>query len=855
MFCIRLSDAAPVDRVGGKAANLARVHALGLRVPETVVLERGAFRHALEAYGLEARLRDYMASFENQDGVRLAERHREITNALCDRGLPVEVKREVREVVGPLLAEATCGLAVRSSAVYEDSEVASFAGVFESWVGLTGLDEIEQRILQCWSSAFAPRALRYLERMTIAPHVDAMAVMIQQVIPAASSGVAYTADPDSGDPWRFVVRATPGLSIDLMSGSGVGDSFHVEWDTGSITERQLEVKSSWLEATAAGVRRHEQQGEAARRPALTDAEVAEVSDVARRLDAAFSRRLDVEFVVSADDVWVVQTRPLTALPPFFPHEMSDEDRARTWQRGMFLVPLRGDLPQGFITPLYQDLSDAEMWQRYQPDDIVFTVFCKETHDVNGYRYTPAERMPMFADYFEDPSGYELWLDRNEPRYRGRWDRHQTEIEEIRETAGAAVRNTTTAAELIPAMLRVRDRLWDLNAYGWSGPQSLGWMCEMLLSHKMQQIAPEFLSGPVVGGGMDSYTFEVTRSLQELGRAIHEPPVRTAFDTLGLGDIVTYLSTNHPACEFLAAFEAFCWRFGKTPPSWRGRPPFWDLGADEAAMMHTIRCAMQGLSRDVVEVQRVSRLERDQREQELRRTLAETAPDVVPSFDKILAWTRYWSRALNDRHGLTAGLLWERELVWHVGRRLCDEGVLDAPEDVLAVRADDLRQFASGSASRFRDLVEARRREVRRHLRLQPPDTLGFVPQRTPAPEHAEADTQDEPAGAADSFSGAGIGHGEVTGVALSDPGLLDALRPDDILVLPHDYAFHYADWHSLLTLVKAVVSPGRPSHHLAQVARECGVPVISHVKADLGCIEDGARLHVDARTGVVRLLR
>lgn len=89
---------------------------------------------------------------------------------------------------------------------------------------------------------------------------------------------------------------------------------------------------------------------------------------------------------------------------------------------------------------------------------------------------------------------------------------------------------------------------------------------------------------------------------------------------------------------------------------------------------------------------------------------------------------------------------------------------------------------------------------------------------------------------------------------LGDPALLDALGPEDILILPHAQAFYHADWHSLLTLVTAVVSPGQPSHHLAQVARECGVPVIGHIESDLTAIKDGARLHVDASAGVVRVL-
>jgi phosphohistidine swiveling domain-containing protein len=83
--------------------------------------------------------------------------------------------------------------------------------------------------------------------------------------------------------------------------------------------------------------------------------------------------------------------------------------------------------------------------------------------------------------------------------------------------------------------------------------------------------------------------------------------------------------------------------------------------------------------------------------------------------------------------------------------------------------------------------------------------------------------------------------------------VLESLGPDDILVLPHETAFHYADWHSLLAVVKAVVSPGRPSHHLAQVARECGVPLVGYISGDLEAIPEGATIHVDGSSGRVRV--
>ncbi len=84
--------------------------------------------------------------------------------------------------------------------------------------------------------------------------------------------------------------------------------------------------------------------------------------------------------------------------------------------------------------------------------------------------------------------------------------------------------------------------------------------------------------------------------------------------------------------------------------------------------------------------------------------------------------------------------------------------------------------------------------------------------------------------------------------------MLDSLGSNDVLVLPHETAFYYADWHSVLTIIKGVVSPGRPSHHLAQVARECGVPLIGHVTGDLTKIPDGATIQIDGATGTVFVL-
>jgi len=159
----------------------------------------------------------------------------------------------------------------------------------------------------------------------------------------------------------------------------------------------------------------------------------------------------------------------------------------------------------------------------------------------------------------------------------------------------------------------------------------------------------------------------------------------------------------------------------------------------------------------------------------------------------------------------------------------------------------------------RETYLARLREYRRNRRLTPPPALGAAR----APDEAPAPTPTpEPAGEAGVQAGVlvgrGFGGGTATGrarkvVDLLAASVLESLGEDDVLVLPHETAFHYADWHSLLTVVMAVVSPGRPSHHLAQVARECGVPLVGYVTGDLDAIPEGATILVDGSSGRVHV--
>ena len=228
-------------------------------------------------------------------------------------------------------------------------------------------------------------------------------------------------------------------------------------------------------------------------------------------------------------------------------------------------------------------------------------------------------------------------------------------------------------------------------FGWSGPQALGWMCEAGLSHFLAGKNSDVEPTALLCSDSDSYTDQVTESEQVLGRSIDEPVVAEAFESLPLGEIVPHLMSTAPQASFLRELESFCWRFGKTPPSWLGRPLLWSAGANDAQIISAIKSARLGKSKDVRVLQAESMRKCRECGSGLRATLATAGQGIVERFDRLLEWARYWGQALNDRHGLLAGLLWERELVWHVGTRLQQEGMIGAPINVLTFERDDLEK--------------------------------------------------------------------------------------------------------------------------------------------------------------------
>ena len=201
------------------------------------------------------------------------------------------------------LPELRGAVAVRSSAVGEDSADATFAGMQETFLGV-GREDVRARVRDCWASAESERARAYREKMGM--HETRMSVAVQEMVDADVSGVLFTCNPVTGDPSSVAVNASWGLGLAVVGGEVTPDEYLLSKVTGEVIRRTLGDKHLEYRPDPVAVP-EERRGVAC----LDDTHLAELLDVAKRIEAHFGTHQDVEFAFAGGELYVLQARPVT----------------------------------------------------------------------------------------------------------------------------------------------------------------------------------------------------------------------------------------------------------------------------------------------------------------------------------------------------------------------------------------------------------------------------------------------------------------------------------------------------------------------------------------------------------------
>ncbi|MGZ8562335.1 MAG: PEP/pyruvate-binding domain-containing protein [Candidatus Limnocylindria bacterium] len=712
---VRLTDAA---EVGGKAASLGELLALGVRVPDGVVMTAGAATLSAEDRG-----------------------------ALLRTGV-----KELGD--GPL--------AVRSSGISEDGAEHSFAGIYETVLDVEpdDLSAAADRVLE---SARASRVAEY----EAGGH--RMAVIVQRMVRPLAAGGALTADPINGDRASCIVTAVRGVGDRLVSGEAFGDEWVVTGDV--ATPRRQPEK------------------------AIDRRQAMQVASEARRIAAARGAPQDIEWAIDAEGVlWILQARPMTALPP----NMSWESPAR----GAYTRMLRfGEWIGEPVTPLF------ESWLLTGMEDRMHAFFRQEIGQIAPRPY----HVVVNGWYF----------------YSINFISGRALLRSLPTILEKAVRHPRHIAGVIPATVRHSYPIFERK---WREVLQPGYRTSIADAERRVETLPVTdlpslidelvgLAGEYFGGiaALSGAAYKLEMNLAQFYR-------RHLARSPGDSHLPLLAGFEQPADGRRQGIASLDWWHAPMPDQATATTPAQNHGRVVEARQAAESAAFEALASS------------PRRLKAFRRLLAD-AQHVVPIREE-------------QTEELTIAWPVMRRAVLRIGEALADRRLIAEPDDVFFLtRAEVLAALGGGPMPATVD-VPGRRSLRTEQSRLVPPPLVGRVNpmiQRVwdSFPGLIGARPSDQAL-----VSGVPASPGRATGLVrvIRGPDEFDKLRPGEILVAP----MTAPAWTPLFNRAAAVVTDvGSAASHASIIAREYGIPAVVGCGDATARLRTGMRVTVDGSTGNV----
>lgn len=861
--------------VGSKAFGLAQMEQIGFTIPSGFCITTTAYQEHIESNKLSDKIKSALEKLNSthpKEKAVLLEIRQAITNAPLSDKLCNDIESYYHKLDASRVA-------VRSSATAEDLPGHSFAGQYETYLGVTSLSDCTEAIKKCWASLWTERAYGYRQKNNFDHFAVNMAVIVQELIEADASGVIFTADPVNGYKSRIIIEAVSGLGEAIVSGRVTPDRFIVRRRNLKIISRRIKNGKTEFFKDANKINQ-------TINPCLDNGTAKKLAKSARKMEIKFGCLQDIEWAVINNRIFFLQTRPITTIPKQKSWEgrqvwtnantgevMPDVVTPTTWSVLKTVLEEIFDHTLNLIAinrgnnPLI-DLVAGKIYFNINTLIAVFKVLPVLRHlDVNKFFGGEHERMyalGLLDIPDEDTPILQFGLTKFILKMPGllfriltyTHKRGERMIMKLNSKIGhspdvdfSAMSEEQLAKRLLKEISNLRNALIDARygalytVIGFSIFPALDKVCKKWFGTEGSTFANELLAG--LG---DIESARAALDLWRLAEKAHEfPEIKSIIlsETNWVKIRVKITGVNR-GDEFLKNWDQFIVDHGHHcrgelevyNPRWVESPNY------ILSLLHTYITSLEQtrpLENYKIRAQRRNELMlqcRQQLKNPVKRMIFNYLLDHAQRFSAIRE---------NSKNNLVKVAAGWRVILLELGKRLKENGAFKNIDDIFFLKLEEIEPVVKNKAEfDIKKAIASRRSEYEKNKSVIPPKVVvGKFDPDNYTPDVADTNVE--------VFKGLAVSSGVVTGKArvILKADTDEQVLPGEILVAP----FTDPGWTPyFIPAVAIVMDMGGMLSHGSIIAREYGIPAVVNVGQATKIIKTGQTIQVDANRGLVKIL-
>jgi len=853
--------------VGGKGLNLGKLSQIeGIQVPEGFCITTVGYHQALEQNQTYHALLDQLTMLKVEDRDQIGEISRKIRQIIVEAEIPSDVVKAVSHYLTQLGDEHA--YAVRSSATAEDLPHASFAGQQDTYLNIIGIEAILQHISKCWASLFTDRAVIYRMQNGFDHSQVYLSVIVQRMVFPQASGILFTADPITTNRKLLSIDASFGLGEALVSGLVSADGYKVKQE--KIVDKRIATKKLAIYGLKEGGTETRQiEIDQQETQTLTEQQILQLARIGRQIEAYFGCPQDIEWCLTEDTFYIVQSRPITTLFPI--PEANDQENhvyVSVGHQQMMTDPMK---PLGLAfylltTPAPMRTAGGRLFVDVTPSlassgsrEMIIEALGKSDPLIKDALITIVERedfikfsadnekasTPSKSNTSLPPSDSQVQLENDPTIVSDLIKSNQASIDELQQ-----IIQTKSGAELFDFILEDMQQLKKILF----NPQSMrvimaamdasAWINEKINEWLGEKNAADTLSQSVQG----NITSEMGLALLNLADVIRPYPevidyLQQVKDENFLNELVSFeggQETQDAFYDYLSKYGMRCTgEIDLTRTRWSEKPttlvPMILSNIKNFKPNAGHRKFEQGRQEALKKEQELlARLKQlpdgEQKANETKRMI-----DLIRNFSGFREYPKYGM--VNRYFVYKQALLKEAE-------QLIQSGVIPEKEDIYYLTFGELCEVVSTNKLDYQ-IISKRKEEYKLFQKLTPPRVITSEGEII-AGKYKRENLPTE------AIVGLAVSAGVIEGRARVILNMEDAdLENGDILVT----LFTDPSWTPLFVSVKGLVTEvGGLMTHGAVIAREYGLPAVVGVENATKLIKDGQRIRVHGTEGYIEIL-